>query len=191
MKLNFIYEILFLLFKAIDKVIGSKYSISAPIGIPYAILETITLVFSNNFDDLDLVKEDSDCYYYTNDAIDEEVIEQMLDKVTIDNAFEMYVLTNSYGINGASVLLYNGILESFANKLNNDLYILPSSVHEVILIPKIKDMSATELNDMVCEINSTQVPREDVLANCIYEYSHKKKAIMIVNSSGKSRGNGD
>ena len=65
-------------------------------------------------------------------------------------------------------------------KLGGDLYILPSSVHEVILIPKTKDLSVKELNEMVCEINSSQVPTEDVLADCIYEYSRKKKAIMIV-----------
>ena len=50
MNLYFNYEILFLLLSAIDNVIGSKYSISAPIGIPYAILDTRTFVLSNNLE---------------------------------------------------------------------------------------------------------------------------------------------
>ena len=50
MKCILFYEILFLFDKAIDNVIGSRYSISAPIGIPYAIFETITFEPSSNLD---------------------------------------------------------------------------------------------------------------------------------------------
>jgi hypothetical protein len=68
----------------------------------------------------------------------------------------MYVLSNQKGINGASCLLYEGVLKKFAEEIRSDLYILPSSIHEVILIPYDKSMDKATLTEMV--IMST-VPR--------------------------------
>lgn len=95
----------------------------------------------------------------------------------------MYVLTNQKGINGASCLLYPNVLEEFSNKLGCDFYILPSSIHELILVPQAqalgKEMRHTrvELENMVKEINETQVAEEEVLSNSVYEYSVIKNLI--------------
>ena len=48
---------------------------------------------------------------------------------------EIYVLTNSRGYLGAAAMLYEGVLERFSARVGADLYILPSSIHEVILLP--------------------------------------------------------
>ena len=53
---------------------------------------------------------------------------------------DMYVLTNESKLNGAACILYENVLYDFAQKLGADLYILPSSVHEVILLPKAFDV---------------------------------------------------
>ena len=47
----------------------------------------------------------------------------------------MHIMTNKYQINGASVLLYHGLLDGLAEKLGTDLYVIPSSIHELIIMP--------------------------------------------------------
>ena len=51
------------------------------------------------------------------------------------SAIPMYIMTNRQEVNGASVLLYDDVLQTFALKKKTDFYILPSSIHEVILVP--------------------------------------------------------
>jgi hypothetical protein len=95
----------------------------------------------------------------------------------------MYVLTNTKGINGATCLLYQGVLEEFARKLDCDFYILPSSIHEVIIVPQVKNdaMDFTNakqrLEEMVRDINETQVAVEEVLSDTVYEYSKIKELL--------------
>lgn len=95
----------------------------------------------------------------------------------------MYVLTNIKGINGATCLLYQGVLQDFASKLDCDFYILPSSIHEVILVPQVKNETMDFMNarlrleEMVREINETQVAVEEVLSDTVYEYSQIKKLL--------------
>ena len=54
---------------------------------------------------------------------------------TDHSAIPMYIMTNRQEVNGASVLLYDDVLQTFALKKKTDFYILPSSIHEVILVP--------------------------------------------------------
>lgn len=84
----------------------------------------------------------------------------------------MYIMTNSNGINGASVLLYKNIIREFSKKCNSDLYILPSSIHEVILVPYEKSIKKEVLEELVFDVNRTQVPTEDILSNQVYLYRY-------------------
>lgn len=84
----------------------------------------------------------------------------------------MYILTNNQGINGASCLLYD-VIERFANKMKTDLYILPSSIHELILVPKQKNIKKSELKRMVKEVNDAEVPYEDILSYQVYSYDRE------------------
>lgn len=70
---------------------------------------------------------------------------------------DMYVLTNESKLNGAACILYENVLYDFAQKLGADLYILPSSVHEVILLPKLSMFEKDELVNMVKEVNTEGV----------------------------------
>lgn len=92
---------------------------------------------------------------------------------------QMYVLTNQSGINGASCLLYPHLIENFANQVKSDLYLLPSSIHEIIILPSQKQLNKNELSHMVNEINLTQVAPEEVLSDQVYIYSREKKGIII------------
>ena len=83
----------------------------------------------------------------------------------------MYVLTNNERFNGAGCMLYQDVLDRFAREQNSDLYVLPSSIHEVILIPCSQSPAREELCDMVREINQTEVAVTDRLSDQVYRYS--------------------
>ena len=74
---------------------------------------------------------------------------------------DMYVLTNESKLNGAACILYENVLYVFAQKLGADLYILPSSVHEVILLPKLSMFEKDELVNMVKEVNTEGVAAQN------------------------------
>ena len=91
----------------------------------------------------------------------------------------MYVLTNQKNLYGAACMLYEGVLEMFSQELGEDVYILPSSVHEVILVPASIAFPVKELKEMVKEINETQIPKEEVLSETIYKYSMKERGFCM------------
>lgn len=89
---------------------------------------------------------------------------------TGQNQIPMYVLTNKKNVHGAACIFYPGLLKKVAEKLKSDLVILPSSVHEVILLTDRDHTAKEELYQMVCEINKTQVDAMEVLSDAVYFY---------------------
>lgn len=98
----------------------------------------------------------------------------------LQDATPMYVLSNRTKVQGASCILYPNILKDFASAVKSDFYILPSSVHEVILLPAQGDEDKEGLKRMVCEVNETQVEREEVLSDSVYYYSQEKGELSIL-----------
>ncbi len=88
---------------------------------------------------------------------------------------EMYILTNRSGINGAAAILYEDAIQQIAEIYQSDFYVLPSSIHEVILIPYQENYMREELCAMVYDINRTQVPDEDILSDKVYLYKRDLK----------------
>lgn len=82
-----------------------------------------------------------------------------------------YVLSGRNCLYGASCMLYDGVLKNFAERMAADLIILPSSIHEVLLIPDRHLLDYDSLCSMVRDINAGEVPREDVLSDHIYLYT--------------------
>lgn len=91
----------------------------------------------------------------------------------------MYILTNQKGINGASCMVYKGIIQEFAQLIRSDLLILPSSIHEIILVPCNVAEDRERLRRMLIDINASQVPVEEVLSDNIYTFSLERNAIMM------------
>ncbi len=91
----------------------------------------------------------------------------------------MYILTNRQKLHGSACIVYENLLSSIADRLNSDLYVLPSSIHEVILIPSASANSYAELSSMVREVNATQVSREEVLSDHVYYYSRTSKKLSM------------
>lgn len=119
-------------------------------------------------------------------AVDmEDILRRMLEEAgeqTEDLEFpqeiRMKVLTNDRKVNGAAVLMYPGMLRSVAQELDADLYILPSSVHEVIVVPADVPQS-DELRQMVREVNETQVAPEEVLSGEVYYYDRRTDQVSM------------
>lgn len=109
-----------------------------------------------------------------------EDLGQTIEDMNYDNFFPMYVLTNKSRLNGASCILYDDLLLDLANQLESDLYILPSSIHEVIVVPNITEISQMPIayfSDMVKDVNTTQVSSEEVLSNHAYYFNRKENKI--------------
>lgn len=92
----------------------------------------------------------------------------------------MYVLTNSRKSYGAACLLYDGVLGECFRKLEESYYLLPSSVHEVILIPVSAVGDSRELCAMVREMNQTQVRGTEVLSDTVYLYSEETRRLEMI-----------
>lgn len=89
----------------------------------------------------------------------------------LDNLIPMHVLSCKLKFNGAVCLLYPNLLADIAAKFDSDLYIIPSSIHEVLIIPSTTTTSHAQLSGMVREVNATQVLKEEVLSDHVYFYS--------------------
>jgi len=91
----------------------------------------------------------------------------------------MYVLTNLSCFNGAAAMLYPHVVLDFANQIKADLYILPSSIHEVILIPQNSGIQKETLEQMVREVNEEEVERIEQLSNHVYCYYRKNQSFVL------------
>lgn len=93
--------------------------------------------------------------------------------------FPIYVLSNQHRLNGSSCILYQHLLHDFARRIGSDFYILPSSVHEVLLIPADNQISMSTLSSMVRDVNSSQLAREEILSDHVYYYSLETDQITM------------
>ena len=109
----------------------------------------------------------------------EEMLAGMVSFILYPSTIPMYILTNKQELNGASALLYGDILKDFANKKGADMYILPSSIHEVIMVPADRINDPTKLLSIVHDANSTVVSIGDVLSDSVYYYDRKKDQILV------------
>ena len=83
---------------------------------------------------------------------------------------ELFVISNSYYAGGAAVAFYPGFLDCIGKALGKDLFILPSSVNELILVTD-SGQDPEVLLQIVKEVNRTQVEPGEVLTDAVYHYS--------------------
>lgn len=109
------------------------------------------------------------------------VTEEEMSNKEMEQSTPLYVVTNSIKNWGAASVLYLGQLQAFAEKLGSDLYLLPSSVHEMIITEADSDMLET-LESMVYEVNQT-LPIEDRLSNEVYLYDRENNSLTQATDS--------
>lgn len=108
----------------------------------------------------------------------QDLVEEMTGvKLHQKDEIRMYVLTNRAKINGASAMLYSDKIRELAKRLQTDIMILPSSVHEVLLLPDDHEQEYAFYRQMVEEVNTTQVEPEEILSYSLYRYSREKAEI--------------
>ena len=91
----------------------------------------------------------------------------------------LYTLTNTQKYMGAACILYPDIVRRISDVLGCSLFILPSSVHEMLILPDNGMHTADALREMVCEVNQTQVAEEEILSYGVYWYE-QGKGIQLV-----------
>lgn len=100
--------------------------------------------------------------------------------VALERNSAMYVLSNCDRIFGASALLYSRSMKKLAGELNRNLIILPSSVHEVILVPDDGITKKEFYREMVKEVNDAQVEPEERLSYNVYYYDRVSGRVTIL-----------
>ena len=95
-----------------------------------------------------------------------------------DCGFGMYILTNRYKCYGASCMVSMELMEQIAECFESDYYIIPSSIHELILVPDDgRDMK--NIKDMVCAVNQNELDESEILSDSVYIYNKKRKKIEL------------
>ena len=84
--------------------------------------------------------------------------------------YPVFVLSNIYCVEGAAYIAFDDILSEIRNKLNENFYILPSSINEALIIPE-SFVTPDFVKEMVRDVNNTIVTKTDKLSNNIYFYN--------------------
>lgn len=121
---------------------------------------------------------------FIKDGMPTEIADMMIGEIPSDS--QMYVISNESGINGAASMMYEDNLYKLANELDSDLYIMPSSVHEVIAVStNLGDPN--ELAAMVTEINMDQVSLDERLSNQVYHYDKDLRKLSLATDTPNKR----
>ena len=113
----------------------------------------------------------------------EEDTEELAEELSIleqtENGVSMFVLSNDTGVYGAACILYDSVLKNFARVQECNIFILPSSVHEVMLVPENTDTEPEFLKNLVEEANRSAVGLVDLLSDHIYYYDRDREQVFI------------
>lgn len=108
-----------------------------------------------------------------------EIAQMLSDIERVDDGYPMTVVSNARRFNGAGAIFYPGVMEQLEKEMKGDYFVLPSSVHEVIIVPDNGLYDSKELAKMVNEVNSKEVPTRDQLSGNVYHYDAKNKVFEL------------
>lgn len=127
--------------------------------------------------DVSLVQRMSDIFKELNPVFPGEETDGMAEAER--NLPDMYVVSNIEKCNGAVEILNENVIEKAVNMIREDFYVIPSSIHETILVPEHLCGSPEELQEMVRTINDTQVAEEERLSYHVYKYSRESRQLQF------------
>ena len=113
----------------------------------------------------------------------EDVIRKIFDieeTETVFSSIPMYFITNQYSLYGAGAILYSNVLSELAENLNSDLYLFPSSIHEMGVILANEDNDSQRLIEIVREVNQMAVDKEEYLGDNIYLYRKDTRNLSMI-----------
>ena len=103
-----------------------------------------------------------------------------MNEIVRNEPVSMFILTNNKCLYGASAILYEDALKDFSDRIGSGFYMLPSSVHENILLPENVCFNTENLREMVKSVNEAVLDREDYLSDNVYYYNRENKRLEIV-----------
>lgn len=112
-----------------------------------------------------------------------DVVEEMMGELRTEKenvATDMLIMSNPSKVHGAAAILYPGSMEQMADRLQSNFYILPSSIHETIILPAKESDDPGQLIEMVREVNATMVNEEEILGDNVYFYDKELKELKLV-----------
>jgi hypothetical protein len=121
---------------------------------------------------------------FIKDGMPEDMADMMLGDIPENQM--MWVISNERGFNGAGSMLYEEKLHDLAMRLETDLYILPSSVHECLAV-STDICDPYELANMVNEVNMAEVALEDRLSNQVYHYDKDARRLTLATDTPNKR----
>ena len=121
---------------------------------------------------------------FLSDGMPEEIAEMMIREVPPEQT--LWIISNNRGIDGAVSMLYENELHELAENLESDLYILPSSVHEVLAV-STELTEPEELAQMVAEVNMQEVALEERLSNQVYHYDKDLRKLTLATDTPNKR----
>lgn len=99
---------------------------------------------------------------------------------TVSGKLSLYILTNHVNLHGAAEILGEGVLEEVADRLESDLILLPSSVHEFLVLPDNGAFEAKKLIRLLREINQTMLLKEERLSDNVYVFRRETGRVSIL-----------
>ena len=114
-------------------------------------------------------------------AIDDKLFPKQPDVTDIP----MWVLSNEQGMYGATSLLYETVVEKICEKLGESFYVIPSSIHEVLIVPESFSPDPSELECMIEEVNRYHVAEDEILSDHAYFYDLSRGVFDL---AGKAAG---
>ena len=94
-------------------------------------------------------------------------------------ATDLYVASMPDMANGAGVILYPHFMEKAAQELGGDFYVIPSSVHEVLLLKDDGAIALEDMKEIVCSVNRSEVSHEDFLSDNVYHFDASQRKLEI------------
>lgn len=95
---------------------------------------------------------------------------------------DLVILTNRKNLYGAAALFYPGVLKELAEKKGTGLFLIPSSIHEFIIIPDNGLYNPADLENMLREVNGTEVALDEVLSDNLYYYNYASRELSALNA---------
>ncbi len=92
---------------------------------------------------------------------------------------QMFVASVEGNIHGAGVLAYQNFMDQAAERAGGSFFILPSSIHEVLIIPDNGKFDTASLEQMVREVNATTVDISEQLTDSVYHYDAEAKVFEL------------
>lgn len=139
--------------------------------------------FFMNYDMMDkyhLTAEETFRIAHENMEQKDYICQPLMGDMGVEEDPKIYVLTNDISVDGAAAIVSEKAMTEARKLIGEDFMILPSSRHEVILVPRSDPMSVKQMEDLVRDANRVVVAPKDKLSDHVYRYHSKDRSIMKV-----------